>query len=127
MDKVALTKGAENITEESIVVAPTVGVAVEVTGMAKVGIDPDRTDLVLSDKMGVAAVESLSAGGLVKVSSCPSSDCSVSSSLVSSLSFCPLNGFVRLSDILGSLELNEKCRPPGLVPEVVTAVLKKLD
>ena len=107
MDKV---EGAENVTEDLIVVAATAGVAV--TGVAKVGIDPDKTGLVLSDKMGVAAVESLSAGDLVKVSSCSSSscsssDCSVSSSLVTSLSFCPLNGFVRLSVILGSLALNE--------------------
>ena len=103
MDKVGLIEGAENVTEDSIVV--TAAAIVVVAGVTKVGID--KTDLVLSDKTGVAAVESLSAGDLVKVSSCPSSDCSVSSSLVTSLSFCPLNGLVRLSVILASLALNE--------------------
>ena len=103
MDKVGLIEGAENVTEDSIVV--TAAAIVVVAGETKVGID--KTDLVLSDKTGVAAVESLSAGDLVKVSSCPSSDCSVSSSLVTSLSFCPLNGLVRLSVILASLALNE--------------------
>ena len=99
--------GAKTVTEDSIVVAATVGVAVEVLGVAKVGIDPVTTDLVSSDKMGTATVESLSAGGLVKVSSCSSSDGSVSSSLTSSLSFCPLKGFITLPTMLGSLALVE--------------------
>ena len=78
--KVVVTDGAENVTEDLMVVAGIMGVAEEITGVAKVDVEPDKTDLALSDKTGVATVELLC--GLVKVLSCSSSDCSFSSSLV---------------------------------------------
>ena len=127
---VVVTDGAKNVTEDLMVVAGIMGVAVEITGVAKVDAEPDKIDLASSDKTGVATEELLSVGGLVKVSSCSSSDGSFSSPLVSSSLLCPLEGFVRLSDMLEPLvlvELNEESKLIGLALEVVTAILNKLD
>lgn len=129
MDKV--TEVAEGVREDKTVVAATVGVAEETTVVIGVGIVEDTIDSLISDITVVVVIESSSAGGLVKVTFCSSSDCSVSSPLVSSLSFWALKGLVSVSPshVLGSLvvvEFNEKSKLLGLVAEVVTAVLKRL-
>ena len=123
MDKVSVTVVAENVTEDSTVVAAIMGVAIEPTGADAVDKE-DTTDLLLSDKIGVAAV---ALGGLVKVTPCSSSDSSLSSPLVSSLFlFCALKGFVRVSCIPVVLEFSEKSKLLGFIPEVVTAASNKL-
>ena len=68
--RVAVTEEAtENVTEDSTVVVLTIiGAVVETTGEDKVGKVEDTVDVVPSDKMGVAVVESLPVGDSVKVS-----------------------------------------------------------
>ena len=69
MDRVAVEEAAtENVTEDSTVVALTItGAVVETKGVDKVGKVEGTVELVPSDKMGIAVVESLLTGDSVKM------------------------------------------------------------
>ena len=69
MDRVAVAEAAtENVTEDSTVVALTItGAVVETKDVDKVGKVEGTVELVPSDKMGIAVVESLLTGDSVKV------------------------------------------------------------